>query len=353
MLHYLILGMLQGNSRAPIDRCEQFLKNANSLSVIIRTTYNGTPVGSGLLQIQRPNRLSFSLDKGFYYRVSELGAIDVDKNNRTYDEFPPLGRIVVHPSRLSNAMQLGCPQVLVTRNLQGMFPKNQPVKVTSGLKVGSIPVDLVECHIQSQMGAVDEWLWVESGGKPIKLRVKSMTQSGPVDLTYDFSNYIVNRPIPAASFSTVLPIGYSPYSLESSQGTVPAGESLPNVRLHSPSGSVRNIPVDLAGENAVLAFVDSDFPRNAAYKSAVRELAAKVPNSRLVWIGTAGPESVKGLGADALFDPAPRHLSAWDMPGAPLVYILNAKGKVVQAYFGFNGTWENLDEVLKRLKSGA
>lgn len=250
-------------------------------------------------------------------------------------------------------MQLGCPPVLVSRNIQGMFPKNQAVKTTPGLRIGSSVVDLVECHIPSPMGQTDEWLWVDSVGRPLRLRIKSMTQTGPLDLTYDLSNFVVNRPIPAKAFEIVLPIGYSPYALETSAGTIAAGETLPNIRLRSASGTTRNIPQDLAGKNAVVAFLDPDFPGNAAYKSAVKDLATKVPNSRLVWIGTAGPETVAGLGPDGLFDPATKHLAAWDIPGAPLVYILDSKGKVVQAYFGYNGTWENLNEVLTRLKSGA
>lgn len=358
MILTLLLAPFQSESQAIIKRCEQYLANADTLSVSVKTTVGGQPFGNATVKIDRPSRLAFSIAFGPFaaaYIADEKGVTELDRQERMYDQFPPTAELFVYPSRMNSATKYGLPGFLVTRNLDSLFPKESKNKATKNIKLGTTPVDLVEGRTDGAAGYMEAKTWIDSAGKVIRIHLKIATVQSTVIIQQDFSNYQKNQPIPASAFVTSVPDGYSPYALPRGDFAMPPGTTVPNVPLRSASdGRSTSLQALTKGKVGLLVFLDTEFPRNAEFIKSLSGVKAKIADCNQIYFSVYGDAAAaKSLGLPTVYlDPTQNQFASLGIPGAPFVYLVDGKGKVVQAFHGFDGTWLGLDQAIERLKKG-
>lgn len=356
MILTLLLAPFQSDSQAIVKRCEQYLANADMLSVSVKTMVGGQPFGNATVKFDRPNRLAFSFSSGSFaasYTADEKGAIEVDHQQRIYDQYPPTTGLTIYPSRMNSVTKYGLPGFLLARNLSSLFPKGSKNKATKNVKLGASTVDLIEGRTEGPAGYMEAKTWIDSSGKVIRIHLKIATVQSSVTIQQDLSNYQKNVPIPASAFVNQVPDGFSPYALPRGDFAISPGTKVPNVSLQSASdGRSTSLQALTQGKTGLLVFLDPDFPRNSEFIKSLSSVKSKIADCKVTYFSVYGDAAAaKSLGLPAVFlDPTQNQFASLGIPGAPFVYLVDSKGKVVQAFHGFDGTWLGLDQAIERLK---
>lgn len=356
MILYAILGVLQTDPNVVVKRFEQYMAKAQTLSVTVDTTFNGRSFGKGTLKVAKPGRMSFDV-KGqridSMFVLNEQEGLEVERTHRVYDLYDSTGKFFIPPSRLSAPVMYGIPPFLLEGSLRGAVPPNTKFKLTPKQTINGIATDLLSANISSGQAKFDAKIWVDTAGRIVKFYRKVVSMEGTTELTYQLSGYQLNPVFNANTFSTKLPLGFSPYTLATAGSAVEAGKPLPmGTYQAADTGKQVSLKSLTQGKNALVLIADPEFPSNPELLKAMKDLVIQVPDSKLVVISNRrDPAMAKQIGvSSALYDPRGSELAKLNLGGAPTLYLLNKRGNVVQAFFGFDGKWEGLPEALKRLK---
>jgi|GEM_PF-2734023 len=356
MILFALIGFHQGDASATIQRFERYMAQAKTFSVAETVSYNGTLVGKGILKVVKPTNMSFvitgtNVDSKFV--LNPQGGLELDRLEKLYDTYDAQGRLFVPPTRMSPAISYGIPYLLLDGTFRSVAPPNTKYLFTAKQSVNGTTADLIEANITNQMAKIQVKVWIDSAGHMVRLFRKATTMEGTTTFTYDFSNYVINPSIPADTFSTRIPLGYTPLELERGGYAVEVGKTLPAGNyVSAANGHTVSLKSLIEGKNALVLVVDPEFPSNDDVLKAASQLAGRVPDSKLVVIGTRrDAASAKRIGAASiLYDPKGTELAKLDLPGSPTLYLLDKKGAVVQTFFGFDGKFDGVEEALKRLK---
>lgn len=356
MILYTLIALTQSDSASVVRRFEQFMANAKTLSVSVSVSLGGTPVGNAKLQMEKPDKLSVSVvgvGVSSSFAANEKGGLELEKTSQSYDTYPAMSKFYAPPSRMSSVIHESVPRFLLDGNFKNFFPGSANISVKSKQPVGGAVADLLESSGQMQGAKYSMKVWVDTSGKVLKSYSRVESMEGVRQTEYALTNYVVNKPIPAQTFTTKIPLGYSPYALEAANTAIESGQSFPLGNYASASGGSKSLRTLLNGKNGLVLFVDPEFHSNPAVLKSVQALTGKVPNSRLVVISTAkDAAAARNLGgADALYDPKGSELAKINLAGAPMLYLLDKHGKVVLAFLGFDGKWEGMDEAIAKLSS--
>lgn len=356
MLALLLLGQAP-TPEAILKRFDQYMARADTLSVTVKTKFNGTPIGTGAIKIDRPARFSASVATPSGVQsitFNETGVLEVNQGEKFYAEHPSIGRFYNAEFKVTRAVQYSIPQMIFRGSAQGMFPKESNPKVAVKVMLNGIPTDQITAKM-SGMGVTSEMKAnFDSAGRLVKFYSKVVSQQGTLITEQDLSAYVVNAKFAANQFSIKKPIGYVPYELDRAGFGIPQGEAMPSVNLKSDSGQSTTLSSLVAGKNALVVIADPEFHANSEMFKSIQQISKKIPDYKLIVISArrdAG--SAKKLGVtSAYFDPTGAQLEKLMVPGTPAMYLVDKKGKVAQMFFGFDGEWTGLDKAIDRLKTG-
>lgn len=355
MLALLLLGQAP-TPEAVLKRFDQYMASADTLSVTVKVKVNGVALGTGVIRIDRPTRLSASIatPHGIESMIfSETGVLEVHQGSKFYSEHPSIGRLYNPEYKVTRALAFTVPQLIFRGSAAGAFPKESNPKVTSKVMVSGIPTDQIIAKSSSVGGSNEVRANFDSTGRLLKLYSKIVSQEGTRIVEQDLSNYVANPKFAANQFSIKKPNGYVPYELDRAGSGIPQGEVIPSVDLmSSDSGRSSSLKSLMAGKNTLVVVSDFEFQANSEMFRSIKQISKKIPDFNLVVISAkrdAG--SAKKLGVtNTYFDPTGVQLDKLMVPGAPAMYLVDKKGKVAQMFFGFDGEWTGLDKAIARLK---
>lgn len=354
MLTLLLLGQAP-TPDAVLKRLDQFLLSSGAMAVTVKTSVNGTPLGTGTIRVDRPLRFSVSLTTPRGVEsviINESGALEVHHGSKFYANHPAIGRLYMPDFKVTGGIRYTIPPMLLRGNTQGVFPKEFNPRVTPKVMVNGVATDQISGKVDVPGGANEIRVNVDAGGRLLKFYTKSTTQQGTIVIDQDLSNYAVRQKFTAAQFSTRLPLGYAPFALDRADFGLPSGTQVPNVELKGASGQAASLKDLISGKNALVVVADADFHANSELFKSIHSISAKIPDFRLVVISAKrDAASAKKIGVpNVYFDPTGAQLAKLQAPGVPAMYLVDKKGSIAQMFFGFDGQWEGLDQAIERLK---
>ncbi len=357
MLTLLMLGQAP-SAESVIQRMEQFLAKADTLSVMVKSKMNGHPIATSTVRVDRPYRLNmtakFSGIESLFI-LNESGGIEIERGSFMYATHPAFGQIYLPKFKVNGGLAYVAPAMLLRGTAKGLFPSASKPTLGAKTTVNGVAVDYVTGRIKDQMQDVDIKAWIDAGGRIMRLSVKTATPQGTQLIEHEMSGYVANQKLPDNLFAVSLPLGYVPYQLQSADFGIGQGEALPGVTLQAAeSGKAEGLKGLCTGKNTFVLVADPDFHANAALFASLKNISSKIPDYHLVVISNRRDvANAKRLGvANTYFDPTGTELAKLALPGAPAMYLVNKKGNVTQMFFGFDGAWEGLDKVVERLKKG-
>ncbi|MBC8065808.1 MAG: DUF2092 domain-containing protein [Chlorobia bacterium] len=353
----LILGQVP-SSESILKRYDQFLARANSLSMVVKSKFNGREMGTAKLVIARPNRMSITVKFGIHeasFVLNQEEGLEIDRPNSMYSEHPAFGQLYLPDFNLIPMIRHAVPTSAIRGTSMGMIPPTSKPTVATKVVVNGVVTDQISLKQKDQMSDLDIKIWIDATGRMVKFYSRVASMQGTVQVEQDISAYVVNPKVPDAVFNTRRPLGFSPYELARADYALPQGEAVPNVQLKAAdSGKAESLKNLIAGKNSLVLIADPDFPGNSALFKALREVSMKIPDFKLVVLSNRrDPGSAKRIGvSNAFYDPTGKELLKLAIPGAPTMLLINKKGVLAQAFFGFDGQWEGLDKAVDLLKKG-
>lgn len=283
------------------NRFLKFLLGAKEVSVHMALHRQDRPTdGQADLTLQRPGDLFYHLTWGpedYTYTVHNGQAMEIDKGIKLYDEYPVAS--IQPPEANGSAWVATC------------FP--QPF--------ASEDVQLTEKSVDAN-GHLLKWGTSDDNG---------------VLTIITFTDYKTNETQPDAKFTLKAPIGYSCYEVQRLAPPVQIGRELPDVSVTKPSGGTGSIKEMLAGKPTFIAVLD---PKSEPSVDSVKVLQ-QVKGLPVMIVSTG---SASGLNAGPLpvYSAGPELVSAWRVNLTPLFYVIDAKGKVTNVWYGFNKDAPNI-----------
>jgi hypothetical protein len=354
MLTLLLLGQT-GSADAVLRRFDQFMAKATAFSVAVSSEANGRHLAETILKIQRPKNLSLvaklSETEGVFILNANEG-IEIFRRPEQYAVHPAIGKLYLPPLKMLPSLVHTVPHALIRGNSKDLFPPSVKPKFTGKETLGGVSTDVLSAHMKGNAGEFDMKYWIDSSGRILKTYLKSNGIQGSFTLEQRLSKYVVYQTFPASTFSTQLPLGYSPFELERLPEPNYSGEPMPAVTLRSVSGQVGTLKSIAGGKNLLLVVCDPGFHANSELIRAMPTVAKRVPDSKVIYAtDRRDAASAKSLNAgDVYFDPTGKELAKLALPGTPTVYLIDKKGILIQMFVGFDGTWDGLDEAVARLK---
>lgn len=357
MLTLLLLGQ-SPSAEAVINRYDQFLKKTNTVSVTVKGRVNGRSFGTGALKVARPDRCSLVVklqggDATFVLN-GERG-LEIDHPNLTYEEWDAYGKNYVPQFQLGTVLNFASPASLIQGSSRGMLPQGVPWQVKPKVTVNGVVTDMVSGKAKTEDGTIEVKAWIDASGKLIKFSSNSQSGRGILLVEQELSNYVINQKIPDTVFSTKWPVGYTPHRLHRGDFGLHQAEPVPNVELRKASNNEKvTLSSLISGANTMVVLTDPEFPSNAAMLKSVRELSSKIPDFRMVVVSVKRDvASAQKIGvSDIYFDPTGASIKKLGVPGSPTMLLIDKKGKLAQMFMGFDGSWEELDQVIEALKKG-
>jgi hypothetical protein len=356
MLTLLLFAQAVPTSDAVLDRFERFIKKTDLLAVTYSVKLNGQAAGTMNLLLDRPNRMKALLKTpigDMVYVINETGALEVSSHDHLYAQHPSIGRLYLPPLKVVPIMTYAISQQLVLGNRQLVAQPNGKPTVKSKVMVGNVPTDEIYTKTSGMGGETQMKCNIDAQGRLMKFWVRTAAPNGATEVEHVMSSYTVGKPIPSASFETTLPLGYSPFGLARADYGLPQGDPVPTISLKPVSGG-RGVTLKslFGGKNTIVVVTDPGFHANGEMLRATREVLKQIPNSRMVVVGMRkDAASARAIGGNvAYYDPTGLEIQKLGVPGAPCIYLFDSKGNLAQMFFGFDGTWEDLDKALARLK---
>ncbi|HJP83901.1 MAG TPA: DUF2092 domain-containing protein [Fimbriimonadaceae bacterium] len=354
MLTLLLLGQT-GSADAVLRRFDQFMAKAPAFSVSVSSSVNGHHLAETVFRIQRPKRMSivakFAHTEGVF-NLNESEGIEVFRSATLYALHPAVGKLYMPPFKMLNPLIHTVPTALYQGNSKTLFASGLRPKYAGKATINGVQTDVLSGYMKGDNSELNMKFWIDPSGKILKTYLKSVSMQGTFILEQSLSKYVLNPTFSSATFSTQLPLGYSPFALARFPDVNPSGEPMPTVTLRSVSGRVGTLKSIAEGKNLLLVVCNPGFHANSELIRAMPTVAKRVPDSKVVYAtDRRDAASAKSLNAgDVYFDPTGKELTKLALPGTPTVYLIDKKGNLIQMFVGFDGTWDGLDEAVARLK---
>ncbi len=313
MLTAITLLVLHANSTDPFVRYKDFTKAHPSMRISFSSTSNGKPAVSGFLLVQRPSNSFYRCQAGQdIYQVSntEKGYVEVDHADSDYDEFPG-GGLQIRSSRISPAADFA-PNLALYEDLQRLFKATPKVTPQSD-------GDQIYYITKGMQGSQEIWLTINQEGALASYRIKSAGMAGVKDRVWNLQYTFPH--ISPSDFSLPLPLGYQPFALPEEEVPLRKGSTVPVSGWKNASGASVNLLDEAGHKTFLLSILDDQLPSKRALAS-LRQLKSTM--------------SVEIVGPGMLKDPDGSRTKTLNPPGAPMFYLVDGKGKVIDLWFGFD-----------------
>lgn len=300
----------------PGARFDAFMKARPNFVAVVDAVAGDRTIAHGTLRVVRPHRLRFDVKgTGFDYTVvsTESQYLEVERNERVYDEHASNGGLRIYDSRIS-----GAPGFLPAFLLAG-----STARLFGDLKT-TVKGDEIHGHMEGPMGLVDLTLTVNPQGQPLSFA--SRTSDG--FHVWKVVSIQAAKDDPAA-FHLTAPLGFVPHALPDLPFPLAIGENAPLT-----GWTKGGRPVDLnepdRGRPRLLAVLGADCTPSRAARPFLIELGKTMP--------------VFLIGPGDITDPTGQNLKRLSPPGTPMFYLVGPDGTVKKLWFGFDpakgAAWE-------------
>ena len=338
MLVPLLLLLAPDDAATVLNRCNDFLKSASTLSVHVEVTSKSMPgKGVGTLTFRRPSSLRFGMDWGserYLYVTSAKSGVEMELSTRLYSEFERAGGFTRPPADVSQVGGVGFPSILVAGDVRRFLPRSAPMELKTDESFGGAKADHIHVSVQSREGTIQADLWVRPNGAPAGYRVESHSMSGTMQYAQTFSRCVANKPVPASTFGAKIPRGFVPYTLSQEPWPIQPDRKMPlagwvDLKTRMAAGLDNNPP-----RRRLFVLVAPDCEPSIRAMPTIRDLAAAVP---VVILSTArNPKQWIASGLRVCFDPTGASLAELNSPGTPFFILTNDKGIVLRVWYGFD-----------------
>jgi outer membrane lipoprotein-sorting protein len=314
-----------GRAQAPpIAHLASYIRSARTLSAELTLSAPGVKtVGTVKLVYSRPNRLYYSIkwdELNYTFVGTEKGRWDADVITKTYDEFPnwqfdyPMSAFCEAPSFFT-------PGFLFDGTLASEHVYRMAAAGTT--KVNGIEADKIE----DAGGAGKVELDVDKNGRPLRFIFNRR-----ITITAEIKSLVINKPVSPTLFAFDPPPGYQPYTVPLATIPTKVGDAFP-LKGWQPAGFA-----DLISSKPTLVMLTTpDCEPSARAAAALQQLRdAGLINVATLSLAASGavPSGLERL--PKFFDSTGRITAGINAPGTPFFYLLNTKGVVLKAWYGFD-----------------
>jgi len=269
------------------------------------------------------------LSGNYELSFTDRGWLDLDREDRMFDEQGITPRVGLVPSRMTGAIQNTFPVPLYRGNLRDLLPaQGNPKRNDQATFQGKPSIELT-----AQVGSANE---------PNEYRaIVNIAPDGTLQRIFAYSRepmapvsereWIVesSRAIEPGygSFSVVVPADYTPYSVPDPGPPMQSGES-PKFAGWTREGNSETIAAQIQGKMAVVAILSPDDPLTREAVSALNEV------SRSGLPVFALSDSGKPFKDAPYFHPGPEGLAELNPPATPYFYLIDRNGRIQAAWMG-------------------
>jgi outer membrane lipoprotein-sorting protein len=334
MIPFLILQVAAApkTGAAILDRMSMFTKRVQTLSVDIKLSSPKAPsAGVARFVFQRPGSAMMDIKwppVDYRFTGSKLGALELDRNRKLYDESPDYPQLMRYGSRISEAPSLFFPDFLFTGDFSGEGVSQVAYK--GAALINGVSADEVE----GQASHKKIQAFIAADGKLMRY---IMTRDTGFRVQADFSNYVVNKPVPASTFSFNPPAGWAQYSVPTDEAPLGIGEPFPTAGWVNTRGAKRENLSNLASK-PLLAMVAGPNCEPSAKSATFLQRMQDSGEVQVVVI----TNSIRGIapvvlsGFPQYYDPTGILLKQLKVPGTPVFYLLGRNGTVKKVWYGFD-----------------
>lgn len=317
----------------PVERLEKYLSAKEGSVEFTITSPQFEGAGKGSFRWRKPGEQAFAIEwspSSAAFVQSPGGAIEIDRVDRTYLEFPGRATLAPPPSIVTPLPGLTYPMILFAGGLGKGLPPT--TKFTPGPKetIGDIQADRVDAHFTDGQVTVEAQAYIATDGRLLRYREKSTSPGGVRELTWTFSNWNLAPTFPAATFARTVPDGYVPFSLAYPEPPVEIGDQAP-FGSWTDARSGKPLAVDrlAKGKWTLVGFFDREDASRAALAAWPRLAAGFVSVAVLDGGGVipSAGTAVRDSGAIA---------RRWRIPGYPFFALVDPSGKIALLSFGFS-----------------
>lgn len=325
------------NAPTMLARVDDFLRSANRLSIEFRVTDGNMPgFGTGKMTLDRPSKVRATVRWGassYEYINDGRHLVELDHRNRLAAESRSI-RTLAPPNRLTESLGAFLPRMIVMGNFSGSIPENAKVTVSPVADEGT-PATQIFARAEGPNGTFEMTVRIDSGNRPVFVKVVSDSVMGRSEMSYRFSNFLVNPALPPDFFAPRIPVGYAPEFLSGFEWPRVPGDPFPTKGWNPVRGSnwttatrgKRFLAFYGRSDCAVTRRTMADFP---LIDDAVR--AGRI-SPVLLWEGAlpATPWPV------FLVTDEGRDIEL-TTPGSPAFWLVDDKGIVSHLWYGWNSS---------------
>lgn len=329
---------------AALNRYAQFMGRWSTISVDIRARINAAgPEAKAKLTLKKPQCAAFDVSWNgvqYLFRQNESRIVEADRTAKRYRDYNSFSTWTSPPGDLSMVPQYAFPSILLLGDLRG-------VRSMGSFKLRPSPPGVraatITAKMQTMGGAIDYLLKIDELGRPLHIQWIADSPDGKMRVDQYFSNWIVDRAVPASTFSGALPSGFVPDALPLEPSPLAIDQAFPVADWSTPIGF-------FGSSNALVVVADSQCsPSKKLIEFLAQskgEIGAKVG---VAWIGSPGASRNLAV----LQAKAPSAWKKLHLSGTPALYLVGKNGTVKKLWIGFEGRSSSSlkQEIVEALRS--
>lgn len=324
-----------------LDRFASFMRRSSSVAADLRLRSNMVPgEGKGRLILVRPNRVFFAITwnpNSYVFTQNESRIVEADRITKRYMQFGPAPQWVQPPAEINTLGGWTFPEALVDGDLRkftGSAAVFQLVKPTPGVRVQTVSSTFdVENGKASLTARIDEI------GRPLYLKFSRPSALGRFDMETYFSNWIVDRSYPPATFSGDLSKGYVADALPFEGWPIELGSNFPMGGWSTARETgTATIPGQRQGQTKYLvAIVGENCPPSQGLLDFLKRNRNAIESKRIGIVLIHADGKPAGIAVfPGVFDPTRKLLRKIGMPGTPAMYLLEKNGIALKCWYAYD-----------------
>jgi len=331
MMHVLLLLITQTTPADHVlDRYVSLRKSLTQMEVAFTASAGGTPISFESVLDGNQRLFLAAKASGLDYEasVTPKQVLELDNNEKTYDEHPGDKQVYLPNSRLTEVVKI-FPSWLYAPDVRQLLPKNTPFILGSPETVGGQKCDHVIGKYEKgggESGSLDAA--IDSTGVVRRIRIIHISLMGSSNIEWRFTSMKPSSVAGEKKFDLRTPLGYTPYALPDGGVPVSVGGTFPLSGWSSSNGPL-DMTAKLGSQGGLIAIFGEESEPSRAAQQAVAHLSKDLPTISLTDGKTA---SAAGVG----FDPSGRLMQAVNPPATPFFALVDAKGKIRRLWMGFD-----------------
>jgi len=263
--------------------------------------------------------------------ISPSGYREVERSQKTYDEYPYPGRIRLYSSRISPISET-LPSWLLAGDLHNLIPNGSAVKLEGTETLNGEVCDKVMVVFRSRMGNADIQMSVAKSGLVYYYHSVINTPRGKEDDAWTFSRYKPLSNISEARFENRVPDGFTPHSISEHATPVEVDHKADlSGWVDSKTGTVWN---PAPGKPVLFVLTSAgSLPSDRAVE-AVKKWRSSFEASG-AQVAIASDEATRSGAGGLLYNPSQKSVQALGAPSTPMLFLIDGKGMVRNLWMGF------------------